>query len=284
MSNIIIYTIFSLTAVGVSAAVILYLIAQKFKVEEDPKIDEIEEALPAANCGGCGLAGCRAFAEALVKTKDLENFYCPVGGSECMANIAKILGIEAVAKKPTVAVIRCSGSKEHRQKTNVYDSAKTCAISSSVYSGDTGCQYGCLGLGDCVDVCKFNAIYMDQVSQLPIVIDENCTGCGACIAACPKDIIELRNQGPKLRRVFVSCINKDKGGIARKACKVACIGCGKCVKACPFDAITLEDNLAYIDFEKCKLCRKCTLECPTGSIIEANFPPKPVKQEELKEE
>ena len=122
--------------------------------------------------------------------------------------------------------------------------------------------------------CPFDAIHIDVVSGLPIVIEEKCTGCGACVTACPKDIIELRNQGKRGMRVFVSCINRDKGAVARKACKAACIGCGKCVKECPFDAITLENNLAYIDFEKCKLCRKCVPVCPTQSIHEVGFPPR----------
>ena len=143
---------------------------------------------------------------------------------------------------------------------------------ASLYAGDTGCSYGCLGQGDCVVVCNFDAIKMDPRTGLPEVDQEKCTACGACVKACPKFIIELRNMGPKNRRIFVSCVNKDKGGVAKKACEVACIGCYKCVKACPFDAITITDNLAYIDYNKCKLCRKCVTECPTHAIWEVNFP------------
>ncbi len=121
---------------------------------------------------------------------------------------------------------------------------------------------------------------MDPETGLPVVDDEKCTACGKCVKACPKTIIELRKKGPKSRRVFVSCVNKDKGAITRKACTVGCIGCGKCVKTCPFEAITLENNLAYIDSYKCRLCRKCVVECPTGAIHEVNFPPRPVKTDE----
>jgi ferredoxin len=121
---------------------------------------------------------------------------------------------------------------------------------------------------------------MDPLTGLPVIIEEKCVACGACVKACPKKIIELRNKGKNSRRIYVTCINKDKGGVAKKACSVACIGCGKCVKVCPFDAITLENNLAYIDFNKCKLCRKCVIECPTAAIVELNFPARKQVQSE----
>ena len=282
MSITIVYTIASLSIIGVSAAVVLYIVAQKFRVNEDPRIDEVEEALPAANCGGCGYAGCRAFAEACVKAGDLSDLYCPVGGNETMNKVAEILGLEAVKKDPRVAYIRCNGTSEHRKKTSVYDGSTTCAIAAMTYSGETDCQWGCLGYGDCYDACDFDAIELRPERGVPAVIDDKCTACGACVEACPKSLIELRKKFPKNRKVVVACRNKDKGGVARKACSVACIGCGKCVKACPFDAITLENNLAYIDPDKCKLCRKCVPVCPTNSILEFNFPPRRAKNEEKK--
>ncbi len=282
MSITIVYTIASLSIIGASAGVVLYIVAQKFRVNEDPRIDEVEEALPAANCGGCGYAGCRAFAEACVKAGDLSDLYCPVGGNETMNKVAEILGLEAVKKDPRVAFIRCNGTCEHRTKTSVYDGSTTCAIAAMTYSGETDCQWGCLGYGDCYEACDFDAIDLRPELGVPAVIDDQCTACGACVEACPKDLIELRKKFPKNRKVVVACRNKDKGGVARKACSVACIGCGKCVKACPFDAITLENNLAYIDPDKCKLCRKCVPVCPTNSILEFNFPPRRAKSEEKK--
>lgn len=275
--NIIVITIIALCAIGVAAAIILYFVAQKFKVYEDPRIDEVEEVLPAANCGGCGYPGCRGFAEALVRADSMDKFYCPVGGADTMSAVATILGHEVKAQEPTVAVLRCNGTCDNRPKTNVYDGAASCTIAASLYSGDTGCQYGCLGLGECVDACNFDAMYMDEKTGLPVIIEDKCVSCGACVKACPSNIIELRKKGPKSRRIFVSCVNKDKGGVAKKACSVACIGCGKCVKECPFGAITLENNLAYIDYNKCKLCRKCVVVCPTGAIHELNFPPRKEK-------
>lgn len=277
MNETLLFTILTLCVLGVLAALILYFVAQKFKVYEDPRIDEVEKMLPGANCGGCGFPGCRGMADALVKSENIDALYCPVGGSNTMKGIAAFLGKEAAEKEPQVAVVRCSGSCDKRPKTNVYNGAKRCSIAASLYSGETGCSFGCLGFGDCELACSFGAIKINPVTGLPEVDEEKCTACGACVKACPKMIIELRKKGVKNRRVFVSCVNKDKGAVTRKACSVGCIGCGKCVKTCPFGAITLENNLAYIDPAKCKLCRKCVAECPTGAIHEVNFPPRPPK-------
>jgi Na+-translocating ferredoxin:NAD+ oxidoreductase subunit B len=280
MSITILYTIATLSVIGTLAAVILYFVSRKFQVYEDPRIGEVEEQLPAANCGGCGFAGCRAFAEACVKASGLDDLYCPVGGNDTMNKVATILGMESVKKDSRIAFIRCNGTCDHRPKTSNYDGASTCAIAASVYSGETDCQWGCLGYGDCFDACDFNAIELRADLGVPKIIDDKCVACGACVEACPKNLIELRKQNPKNRKVVVACMNQDKGGVARKACAVACIGCTKCEKECKFDAITIVNNLAFIDSDKCKLCRKCVPVCPTGSIIEENFPPRKVKVEE----
>ena len=279
MTTTIIWTIVAITVLGVVLAGVLYLIANKFKVEEDPRIDEVEKVMPGANCGGCGFAGCRAFAQACVEAPNLDNKFSPVGGNEEMKKVAAVLGMEVKEKAPMVAVVRCNGTCANRPVVNEYDGRQSCKVKAALYSGDTGCPYGCLGCGDCVEACQFGAISMDPETGLPVVDEEKCTACGACVKACPKHIIELRNKGPKGRRVFVSCVNKDKGGVARKACSAACIGCGKCAKVCPFGAITVENNLAYIDFTKCKLCKKCVAECPTGAIHAVNFPVIVPKQE-----
>ena len=285
MNDIVIYAVISLSAIGIAAAVILFFIAKKFKVVEDPKIDIVEEVLPSANCGGCGFPGCRNFAEALVnksnKDKNIEGLNCPVGGNEIMSKVAEILGLEAEEKEPMVAVLRCSGSKANAPKKVNYDGPATCVFANNLYAGESGCPYGCLGLGDCVVACKFDAMYIDKETGLPVIIEEKCVACGACVEACPRNIIELRNVGKKSRRIYVSCINEEKGGVAKKNCSVACIGCSKCYNVCKFDAITMKNNLAYIDFEKCKLCRKCVEECPTGAIHELNFPPRKPKPEKV---
>ncbi len=278
MTSIVMWTVVVLAGLGLLLSVLLYFVAKKFKVEEDPRIDEIEKVMPGANCGGCGYAGCRAFADSAVKASDLDKHYCPVGGNEVMKKVAAILGYEIKEKAPQVAVVRCNGTCENRPRTNEYDGIASCKVKASLYSGDTACPFGCLGCGDCVQACLFGALSMDPVTGLPVVDETKCTACGACTKACPKGIIELRNKGPRGMRVFVSCVNKDKGGVARKACCAACIGCGKCAKVCAQQAITVENNVAYIDFTKCKLCKKCVAECPTGAIHAVNFPVLPKKE------
>ena len=269
------FTVLTLCVVGMVAATLLWFVARKFRVEEDPRIDEVEKMLPGANCGGCGFAGCRAMAEALVLRDDIADLYCPVGGGDCMKGIAGYLGKAAPEKEPRTAVVRCGGTCAKRQRTNTYDGAVSCAVASSLYVGETGCAFGCLGYGDCVAACSFGAVTVNPETGLAEVDADKCTACGACVKACPKGVIELRKKWPKNRGVYVSCVSKDKGAVVMKACKAGCIGCGKCVKACVFDAIVLENNLAYIDSDKCRLCRKCVNECPTGAIALKGLEPLP---------
>ncbi|MCQ2346499.1 MAG: Fe-S cluster domain-containing protein [Paludibacteraceae bacterium] len=270
--ELIVISLIVLGVTGLVSSVLLYFIAQKFKVEEDPRIDAVQEVLPGANCGGCGFAGCRSLAEACCKATSLDGLLCPVGGAPTMAKVGEILGMAASAAEPKVAVVRCNGTCEARPRTSEYDGAKSCRIMHNLYVGETACPFGCLGCGDCVAACQFGALSMDPKTGLPVVDEEKCTSCGKCVAACPRGIIELRNKGPKGRRMVVECVNKDKGAVARKACMNACIGCGKCQKECQFDAITVENNVAYIDYTKCRLCRKCEAACPTGAIHAINFP------------
>lgn len=277
MSESVLYSVLLLTSLGAIAAAVLYLVSKKFYVYENPLIAEVEELLPAANCAGCGSPGCKSFAEKLVNSDNISDLFCPVGGNDVMKLVAEVLGKEVAEKDPTLAVMRCQGSCDVRPKTTEYQGPKSCAISSLIYSGETNCQYGCLGDGDCVAVCKFDAMYMDETTGLPVIISDKCTSCGACVEACPRDIIEMRPKHKRDLKIYVGCLNEDKAGIAKKACDVACIGCSKCQDICPKDAITMENNLAYIDPVLCTLCRKCVEICPTHSIIETNFPKKKAK-------
>ena len=272
MNPVILYAVGTLSVIGVLAAIILYFIAQKFKVIEDPRIDLVADQLPGANCGGCGFAGCRNLAETIVKNEGVGSLFCPPGGNDAMKKIAAVMGQVAEEKDPMIAVVRCSGSYSNAPGKTNYDGLKSCFYMHAVFAGENGCPYGCLGCGDCVKACTFDAMLMDKETGLPVVIQDKCVACGACVKACPRNIIEMRKKGKKDRRIFVSCINREKGAVCRKNCSVSCIGCGKCVKECKFEAITLENNLAYINFEKCTLCRKCVAVCPNNTIHEVNFP------------
>ena len=277
MTQQILIAVVVLGALGILIAVVLYFVAQKFKVVEDPLIDEVAEVLPGANCGGCGKAGCRAFAEACVQQGNLEGLRCAPGGDAVAAKIAELLGCAMVQGEPQVAVVRCNPANCGEKRRSNYDGLRSCAFQNTVYTGESGCPFGCLGCGDCVEACQFDAIHLDPVTGVPTVDADRCTACGACAKACPRRIIELRNKGKKDRRVYVSCMNREKGAIAMKSCANACIGCGKCEKVCPMSAITIADNLSYIDYTKCIACRKCVVECPTKAIHDVGFPTPAVK-------
>lgn len=273
--NFILTAVIVLGAIALTASVVLWAVSKKFAVHEDPRIGQVVEILPGANCGGCGFPGCSGMAQALVKGADagsIEGLRCPVGGDAVMGQVADLLGMAMANSEPMVAVVRCHGTCELRPRVAEYDGLRTCAAMNAAGAGETGCGFGCLGCGDCVRACQFDAIHMNSETGLPEVDEEKCTSCGACVKACPRHIIELRKRGPKGRRVYVRCVNKDKGPVARKVCQVACIGCGKCQRVCKFDAITIENNLSYIDFNKCRMCTKCVDECPTGAIVKVNFP------------
>lgn len=273
--NFILIAVIVLGGIALISAVILYVCSKKFAVHEDPRIGQVSAILPGANCGGCGYPGCSGMANALVKGADagsIDGLFCPIGGSDVMGQVADLLGMAVANTEPKVAVVRCNGTCELRPRIAVYDGLKTCTAVNSCGAGETGCGYGCLGCGDCVNACSFGAISMNPETGLPEVDEDKCTSCGACVKACPRHIIELRKKGIKNRRVYVRCVNKDKGAIAMKSCKAACIGCGKCEKECKFGAITIENNLSYIDPDKCRLCRKCVEACPTHAIVAVNFP------------
>jgi Na+-translocating ferredoxin:NAD+ oxidoreductase RNF subunit RnfB len=271
----IISAIISLGSIGTIGAIILYLVSVKFHVDEDPLIASVLEILPGANCGGCGFPGCEGFAVACVAS--LDHLFCPAGGDETMKLVAAVLGKTTHTREPKIAVIKCNGACDVRPRTCRYDGAKKCALIASLYGGETDCTYGCIGFGDCVEACTFDAIRINPATRLAEITEDKCTSCGACVKACPKKLIELRKKGPKSRRIYVSCVNKATGAVALKACANVCTGCGNCLNVCGFDAISVANNVAYIDCTKCRLCRKCAPVCPTGAILEINFPPKKSK-------
>lgn len=241
---------------------VLAITYARFKVITDPRTDKIRDNLPGADCGACGCTGCANYAEAIVK-KGADINLCSPGGEEAANEIAKIMGVEAEKKDRKVAVLMCS-AKNVRNLVD-YNGPKNCVSANLVQGGHKGCEYGCLGFGDCADVCKFGAITMDE-NGLPHVDQSKCTACGKCAEICPKGLYQIL---PEKKRVHVRCKNLDKGKLAKTKCDNPCIACKKCEKVCKFDAIHVIDNLAVIDYEKCKVCGKCVLVCP--SLIIRNY-------------
>lgn len=234
---------------------------RKLKVEEDPRIEQISELLPQANCGACGYSGCRAFAESVVRGI-VEPNGCPVGGEDTASQITDIMGLKPAEFVKKIARVHCRGNNQAAPQRGNYLGITTC-YASHLVGGNKKCSYGCLGFGDCVKACPFEAMYMSE-EGLPVVIEEKCTACGICVDVCPRNIMELH---PAEQNIIVFCRSEDRGAVARKVCKNACIACGICVRACP-EAIILENNLAVIkDFRKIDPEKIPEIErCPTDSI------------------
>ena len=253
--------ILTMTALGFLFSTGLVLAYKKLRVEEDPKIAAVNEILPQANCGACGYSGCRAFAEAVVKGKAPVTG-CPVGGEETAGLVAEALGVEAGEMIKMVARLHCRGTLEAANSRGAYSGIPTC-YASHLVGGNKQCSYGCMGYGDCVKACLFDALYMGQ-DGLPVVIEDKCTACGKCVDACPRNLFELH---PVAQEILVFCRSEDRGPMARKVCKAACIACGICARACP-DAIVMENNLAVItDFKKIDPEKLPDIEkCPTDAI------------------
>lgn len=259
--NGILLSALSLGGMGLIFGAGLAYASQKFAVEIDPKAIAIREVLPGANCGGCGHPGCDGFANA-VASGNAPADGCPVGGAECAEKVAAIMGLVVEGSTKMVAHVICKGTKENAKEKYEYIGIQECKAANIVNGGSKSCAYGCLGLGTCVDVCPFDAIFINE-DKIAEVIPDKCTACGKCIEACPKDVITLVPYG---QEVIVDCNNKEMGKSVKLSCSVGCIACKICEKNCPFDAIHVSDNLAVIDYEKCTECMICVEKCPTNAI------------------
>ncbi len=259
----IITAIIAMGGLGLFFALVLAVASEKLKVKEDPRVEQLVEALPGLNCGACAQAGCHDFAEKVVAKGSLEGFRCPPGGVEVEERMADILGVEAGAGIKKRAVIKCGGGKSQAAERAEYEGIKSCDAAELVSGGSKGCTFGCLGYGDCKTVCPFDAITM-SADGLPVVDEAKCTACGLCVEACPRKIIELV---PCSNRIVVACNSKDKGAVVRKVCKVGCIACQICVKQAP-EGYEITDFLAKVVYDKGdQAAEPGMVKCPTKCII-----------------
>ena len=244
-----VYAVITLGILGVIASFGLGIAAKKFAVEVDPKVEEINEVLPQANCGGCGYAGCSNYAEAVVKG-EIGPDKCVAGGEDVTKAVAAVLGVEATSGIRKIAYVRCSGTKDNSINRFDYSGFSDCRGAQIISGGFKGCSYGCLGLGTCEKVCPFDAIHISE-NGLPVIDENKCTGCGNCVKACPRNVIELVYITKKVR---VLCLSHEKGAAVKKVCSAGCIACGKCERICPVNAVKVIDNISVIDYEKCINC------------------------------
>jgi Na+-translocating ferredoxin:NAD+ oxidoreductase subunit B len=279
MESSILIAIISMGGLGFIFAGALAVADRKLRVYEDPKIALINDVLPNANCGACGNAGCYDFAvNVIAGTAKIDG--CPVGGQDVVDEISAILGIESTSAVKMVARILCKGGNAEAERKNVhYTGPSNCVVEALVSGGEKLCLYGCLGGGDCVSACQFNALYMND-NNLPEVIDELCTGCGLCVKACPRGVIEIH---PAERNVFVFCKNLDDPKTSKKVCKVACIGCSICARKSD-GGVIMKDNLAIINYDKLDMSKVPLDKCSTNAIGYYRTSGEEVKEIEIKED
>jgi len=245
---------------GLLFGILLSVASFVFYVKKDERAEQILEILPGANCGGCGYAGCGAYADAVVEGAPVNK--CSVGKKAVADKIAQIMNVESGDVEEMVAFVGCGGDCAHASSKYDYEGIKSCEIASSLAGGAKACASGCLGLGSCVDDCPFGAISV--VDGVAVVNPDKCTACGRCIKACPKGIIKFV---PKRKYPKIHCSNPEFGKYVNMLCDVGCIGCKLCEKNCPFGALEVVDNLPRVDSQKCKSCGICAKKCPKGVII-----------------
>lgn len=249
--------------VALVLAIVIVIIFHFFSVETDVREQEITEILPGANCGGCGYSGCQGYAAALASGKDAVLTKCTAGGQETAEALAAYFGQAPAAYVPKQAFVQCQGGTQHIKIRYQYSGSMNCQTAHNLFGGPGSCAYGCLGFGDCVRACEYDAIHVKD--GVAVVDPENCVACGACVRACPRKLISIQPKYTDLH--LVRCRNPQPGKVVRNQCDIGCIGCTLCVKKCPSKAIHMEDSVAVIDQDLCTHCGVCAQVCPTKAIV-----------------
>ncbi len=260
--NPIILAVIIVSAIGLILGLGLAVASIVFAVPVDEKAEKVRELLPGANCGACGYTGCDGYAKALSNGETTDCSLCIPGGNDVAKGIGEVMGLSAGKITPMVAAVMCQGNRTNVDEKLQYSGVHSCKMATQLFGGPKNCVYGCIGFGDCVDVCPYEAIFIcDGVARIN---PDKCRACKKCIASCPRSLIDLFPLDTV--KAAVLCKNHAKGAQTRKQCKAGCIGCMKCVKACPVDAVTIDNFCAVVDYDKCIGCGQCHKVCPVGCI------------------
>lgn len=255
-------SVVALLVLGFCASLILAVASRLLHVKEDPRVVELTEALPGANCGGCGYAGCEAYAVAVLNNPGVPPSLCVAGGAEVSNAVAALSGKDSGCAEPNIAFRRCERVEGHVRPRYEYRGIDSCAAAAAVDNGPFKCSWSCLGLGDCEKACPFDAVHM--IGSLAVVDAEKCTGCGMCVKTCPRQVLELV---PKRGRIRIHCATRAKLKAVKDVCDVGCISCARCVKKCPAKALSLDSGRLEINHELClaygQSCEEiCVQDCP----------------------
>lgn len=267
--NTILLAIIAVTALGLLCALMLAIASRFMSVKEDERFPAVRECLPSVNCGACSYAGCDGYAKALLTDSNVKTNLCVPGGDEVSKKLSEALGVAFLDVVEKVALVACRGDCNATYDKMDYYGIESCAAAKLLHGGSGVCTYGCIGLGDCANICPNDAICIEN--GIAHVNTRKCLGCGMCTKTCPNHLIRLISD---IETVFIKCSSRDRGAVTRKKCKNGCIACKKCERACTIGAITVIDNLAQIDYSKCHDCQDpgaCARECPTGCIQLADF-------------
>ncbi len=255
---------FMMLGLGSCFALVLLVASEKLRVEVDPKVEAIQGVLPGVDCGACGFAGCGAYAKAVAADPEFIG-RCAPGGAGVSAQIGEILSLQVDGGgAPLRPVVHCNAHTDEKTFLATYQGIESCTAANAV-ANVQACKFGCLGYGDCVRACKFDALHV--VSGLATVHYDRCTGCTACSKACPRNLIEMVPFAESTMRV-VACNSKENGRSVRSQCTKGCIGCGMCGRKC--DQFTVADFLASMDYSQYNNDEDMATaveKCPTKVIV-----------------